>query len=160
VDACANASNTKLPVYWTEEMDAFKQDWSNQTLWINPPFSNILPWHQRAVHEALHNNCTSVLLNRMDASARWCTQCAKYGEMEHPSKRVNYLPPPGIEVAASNKTKGADFSSIITIYRPHMVKQKFITEEVYHLVEDIYHPHIVKQKFTTEESPWRESAAW
>jgi hypothetical protein len=87
----------------------------------------------------------------MDASAQWCTQCAKYGEMEHPLKSVNYLPPPGIEVAASNKKKGADFSSIITIYRPHMVKQKSIMEGLCDSIISIYHPHLVKQKFTMEQ---------
>ena len=27
-----------LPVYWTEQTDAFKQDWRGKRIWCNPPY--------------------------------------------------------------------------------------------------------------------------
>ena len=38
VDAFANAGNRLTEKYWDLATDAFTQDWSDEVLWINPPF--------------------------------------------------------------------------------------------------------------------------
>ena len=39
VDAFASAKQHLLPRYWDPVINAFAQDWSRETLWMNPPFS-------------------------------------------------------------------------------------------------------------------------
>jgi phage N-6-adenine-methyltransferase len=60
VDAAASAENALLPRFWTKETPAcwghpdmwqgggLAQDWSEQRVWCNPPFSNLAPWVKRA----------------------------------------------------------------------------------------------------------------
>ena len=38
IDAAASPGNAMLPVYWTEQTDAFKQDWRGKRIWCNPPY--------------------------------------------------------------------------------------------------------------------------
>eukprot|EP00732_Lithocolla_globosa_P004077 Lithocolla_globosa_v1_NODE_3548_length_1641_cov_3.305801.p1 type:complete len:197 gc:universal NODE_3548_length_1641_cov_3.305801:979-1569(+) len=38
IDAFAGPDNNVFPVYWFAADDAFGQDWTNKTLWVNPPF--------------------------------------------------------------------------------------------------------------------------
>ncbi len=40
VDVCANEDNKKLDNYFSEEDNAFKQDWSKHICWMNPPYGN------------------------------------------------------------------------------------------------------------------------
>lgn len=48
IDAAASRRNHKVMIYWTRQTDGLKQNWSHQRLWINPPFSNITPWVEKA----------------------------------------------------------------------------------------------------------------
>ena len=38
VDAFASQQSKQLPRFWTPKQDAFKQSWSNEVLWLCPPF--------------------------------------------------------------------------------------------------------------------------
>ncbi len=48
VDAAASDVNHLLPKYWTQETDAIKQDWTQETIFCNPPFNNIAPFLVKA----------------------------------------------------------------------------------------------------------------
>ncbi len=48
VDAAASDANALLPRYWTERHDALRQDWSQETVFCNPPFNNIGPFLAKA----------------------------------------------------------------------------------------------------------------
>jgi len=54
LDVCASEKSAKAPKYYTEEMDAFKQDWSADAAgglaWCNPPY--IDGWPGRFLQEA------------------------------------------------------------------------------------------------------------
>ncbi len=39
-DAFADAENAVLPLFWTAEDDAMSYDWSNEKLWIHPPYDD------------------------------------------------------------------------------------------------------------------------
>ena len=41
VDAFASKGNNRISRYWTLQDDAFSQDWSQEYLWMNPPFSQM-----------------------------------------------------------------------------------------------------------------------
>jgi hypothetical protein len=37
IDVAASAENTRLPVYFDEQTDGLKQDWTGKRCWMNPP---------------------------------------------------------------------------------------------------------------------------
>lgn len=50
IDAAATSKNTKCERYWTKETDGLTQDWSGETLFINPPFraADLRRWVEKA----------------------------------------------------------------------------------------------------------------
>lgn len=38
IDVCADITNNKCNRYYTELDNALIQDWSNETVWCNPPY--------------------------------------------------------------------------------------------------------------------------
>jgi len=38
IDAAASAENARLPRYWTKEQNGLLQDWTDERVWVNPPF--------------------------------------------------------------------------------------------------------------------------
>jgi len=58
VDVFATEQNTKLPRFWTQHQDAFKQNWSRDTLWICPPFSQL----DAVLEKIFHDEAEGILL--------------------------------------------------------------------------------------------------
>ncbi len=52
VDVAAAPHNTKLPRYFTRDQDGLSQSWAGETVWCNPPYSDIQPWVAKAWTEA------------------------------------------------------------------------------------------------------------
>lgn len=52
LDACALVENAKCARYYGPEEDGLKQDWSNETVFCNPPYSDIKNWVEKAYNEA------------------------------------------------------------------------------------------------------------
>lgn len=51
VDAAASIENAKLPRFWTVADDGLEQPWGAERVWVNPPYSNIRPWVEKAHYE-------------------------------------------------------------------------------------------------------------
>ena len=59
VDAFATKENARVPRCWTEENDAFKQDWSKEKLlWLNPPFDNF----EKVINKLKEDRAQAVLI--------------------------------------------------------------------------------------------------
>ncbi len=55
LDVCATAENTKCPIYYDKQINAFSQQWAGKC-WMNPPYgSEIKDWVARA-HHAVGND--------------------------------------------------------------------------------------------------------
>ena len=52
LDPCALPDNTKCSKFYTPEQNGLKQDWSNETVFCNPPYSDIKNWVEKAYNEA------------------------------------------------------------------------------------------------------------
>lgn len=52
LDPCALPTNAKCSKFYTPEQDGLKQDWSNETVFCNPPYSDIKNWVEKAYNEA------------------------------------------------------------------------------------------------------------
>lgn len=62
LDAAANAANAKCAKFFTREQDGRMQSWKGETVWCNPPYSNLRSWVEKAWHEMLVNEVTTVML--------------------------------------------------------------------------------------------------
>lgn len=60
VDVAAAAHNTKCDRFYTREQDGLAQSWAGETVWCNPPFSDLAPWIRKAWAE--HRAATIVML--------------------------------------------------------------------------------------------------
>jgi len=58
VDVAASPANTKCARFYTVKDDGLSQDWTGETVWCNPPYSNIEPW----VRKSLDSDATTVML--------------------------------------------------------------------------------------------------
>lgn len=51
VDAAASHNNAKLPRYWTKEDDALSKSWSEERVWLNPPYGREIFAFMKKCHD-------------------------------------------------------------------------------------------------------------
>ncbi|ELJ8564038.1 phage N-6-adenine-methyltransferase [Vibrio cholerae] len=80
IDLAATHLSAKVRTYFTKEMNALTKNWKesvpageNATGWLNPPYSDILPWIKQARREQ-QNGFTTVFLVPNDCSGEWWPQ--------------------------------------------------------------------------------------
>jgi len=81
IDVCASKENTKCELFITEEMDALSMNswhrsatYNHTTAWMNPPYSNIMPWVRKAEEECSYG-VTTVALLPASVSSKWFHEC-------------------------------------------------------------------------------------
>ena len=61
LDVCGTPENKKAPKVWTEQQNGLVQPWDPGWNWCNPPYSDPLPWVERALsvngHTCMLTNC-------------------------------------------------------------------------------------------------------
>ena len=119
LDVCASPENHKCPVYFTEENDAFKQDWVGNC-WMNPPFgSDLQKWVKRARDEAIKHGGTKVCLIPVRSNTRWWADVIKDAEIRFITGEVNFneaergLWLPLCFLIFGDKAKVGKFSSVV-----------------------------------------------
>jgi hypothetical protein len=71
LDAAASANNAVCEKFFDEKTNCLKRWWgSKKHVWLNPPFSNPLPFVEKAAEQARNGNQIDVLLNA-DSSTAW-----------------------------------------------------------------------------------------
>lgn len=87
VDVCALPDNAKCARYYTPDDDGLAQDWSGDTCWCNPPYSDIEAWLRKA-----HESGTTVvcLLPVRSDVAWWHTYAMKASEIRFIRGRVRF----------------------------------------------------------------------
>lgn len=63
VDVAASDNNALLPRYYIASQDGLAQDWSMETIWCNPPYTDVLPWVRKAAASRFLGATTVLLLN-------------------------------------------------------------------------------------------------
>lgn len=72
VDMAASAENAKCARYCTEETDALQQQrWEFSPAWVNPPYSNLLPWMKKIRKETSTSDTCVVALLPVCPATRW-----------------------------------------------------------------------------------------
>lgn len=77
LDACAMEHNTKVKNFITPEQDTLTTDWQGRYCWMNPPYSNPLPFVLRAIQQSVLHNKTVVMLLNVDGSTKWFDMCVR-----------------------------------------------------------------------------------
>lgn len=104
LDVCASDSNTKLPDYFTEQNSALLGDWStHQHAWCNPPYSNILPFVERAVY--FKDTTETSFLVPLDSSTKWFKLALANAKDVRliVGGRIQFIPPAGVVASSNNK---------------------------------------------------------
>ena len=81
MDVAASEENSLLDVFYTESDNALENNWSVFGNWCNPPYSDIMPWVEKAI-EQMDRGCLTVMLIPADTSVKWfkrafdnCSEC-------------------------------------------------------------------------------------
>lgn len=105
LDPCASKSNAKCPLFFTQEDDGLTFDWTLEvggeggdplpsTVFMNPPFSGVEKWLEKAHAESLKGN-TVVALVKADTSTKWFRRFYPLASEVRFLKRIQFDPPPG-----------------------------------------------------------------
>lgn len=63
LDPCSDEYNHKCEKYYTEKDDGLKQDWSGETVFVNPPYGRaIKDWVHKSFDESQKDNTKVVML--------------------------------------------------------------------------------------------------
>lgn len=94
-DVCANAENAKLPGYWTEEDDAFKQEWTSvgNALFMNPPYGQpeLKKWLQWAIDVSKKGICVVAVIPANTAQLWFHELCGQASEIRLVKGRIAFL---------------------------------------------------------------------
>ncbi|WP_025740901.1 DNA N-6-adenine-methyltransferase [Salinivibrio socompensis] len=78
LDAAALDESALCERYYTPKIDGLAQDWSKELafngvprVWINPPFSNILPWIEKAKEQRERGVLTTLLVPHENRAEWW-----------------------------------------------------------------------------------------
>ena len=72
LDPCATSENAKCNKYFTVEDDGLKQDWSNDVVFMNPPYGReIKYWVQKAYEESLKGATVVCLIPARTDTTYW-----------------------------------------------------------------------------------------
>lgn len=125
LDPCASDFNHKCKKYYTIKEDGLKQDWSNEVVFVNPPFSNIKEWVKKCYQEGLKENTIVVMIipSRTDTQY-WHEFVMSAVEIRFCEGRVNFL-------RNGEKPKnGSTFPLAVVVFKKHSPK-----------ISTFYHKH-------------------
>jgi len=134
IDAFASTHNARFTKFWTRHDDAFRQDWSSQCLWINPPFGSV----KEVLEKLRKEGGTAILIVPRWESMEWWQTFKKMvsEEKELPNdlpiyynKKGELLPPPRWSTVAGLIIGGGEPSYI------DFVQQREKSREVVWVVE-------------------------
>lgn len=71
LDAAASAANTKCAKFFDLTSDGLKQCWFGETVWCNPPYSNLKDWVAKAFSEWMCGGTIVMLLPANRTEQKW-----------------------------------------------------------------------------------------
>lgn len=90
LDPCSEAHNpTGATLFYTAEDDGLSRDWlvhGPVLTWVNPPFSALLTWVERAINAGC-NGSTVVVLTPVDSTTRWYASLTEYADLAAPLRK-------------------------------------------------------------------------
>lgn len=113
LDGACNANNCKCIFGFTEDQNSLICNWASYNrVWLNPPYSDPLPWVKKAYEES-QKGCTVVCLLPADISTKWFHEWViGKAEIRFVQGRISFDNP------VAGKYTAPKFGSLIAIYGP------------------------------------------
>ena len=123
VDVCADETNHKCEVYFNEEQDGLKQDWTKyNSVYMNPPYGrHMYAWMEKIYKTSREGGGTCVCCIPCRTDAKWMYFVMMASEVWLIKGRLHY----------NDSKDGAPFPSCIVIYRP---KEDYTKPPIFHWV--------------------------
>lgn len=109
LDPCARSHNAVCPKYFTPDDDGLEQDWSGNTVFVNPPYGRgIGRWVQKAYEEGCKDGTTVVMLIPARTDTRyWHDYAMKADEVRLIKGRLKF----------GGGSNSAPFPSAVVVFR-------------------------------------------
>lgn len=97
LDAAASPDNAKCSTFFTRADDGLHTSWAHfgSTVFVNPPYSEVEKWIEKAAYEANTHDITVVMLVKADTSTQWWRNNYKKATEVRFRERIQFVPPPG-----------------------------------------------------------------
>jgi phage N-6-adenine-methyltransferase len=114
LDVCADEQNAKCENYIDEEMDGLKTEWYGKCF-MNPPYSSVSDWMEKAYKESLRGVMT-VCLVPARTDTKWFHKYVMEADVvEFIQGRIKF----------GDSTNSAPFPSMVVVFRSPLEKQDF-----------------------------------
>lgn len=91
LDPCTDGENAKCDKYFTIEDDGLKQDWSNDVVFMNPPYGRgIKDWIEKAYRESEKGATVVCLIPARTDTIYWHDYCMKSSSITLIKGRVKF----------------------------------------------------------------------
>ncbi|MEM4723631.1 MAG: DNA N-6-adenine-methyltransferase [Candidatus Hadarchaeum sp.] len=112
IDGAASRENSLLPRFYSKENSAFDASPSKETIFVNPPYSDIMPWVHLAYDWSVGGNTVVMLLPAATDTGWWAAASWMANEIRLMSPRVKFINSDG-------RPQGSPpFGSALVIFRP------------------------------------------
>jgi len=116
MDVAASDKNKLCKIYYGEKSNALCNYWDKSN-WCNPPYSNIIPWVQKAIKE-YERGKTTVMLVPADTSVKWFKLAYEScNEVRFISGRISF-----INAETQKPVSGNNKGSVLFIWRGNAPK--------------------------------------
>lgn len=124
LDACAIQATAKANNYYSlleKNQNSLELPWC-RTNFVNPPYSDIMPWCKKAYDEAKKGN-TSALLIPDKPEVKYMQYCHLHADtIFHMPYRLNFLRPNGEPfMTKEGKKQGPKFPVCVVLFTPHVI---------------------------------------
>jgi site-specific DNA-methyltransferase (adenine-specific) len=122
LDPCASAMNRKCEKFFTEKDDGLKQSWDADHVFVNPPYSNISAWVEKAIKELVAKanvkSTVAMLIPARVDTAYWHDLIGVYAdEVWLLRGRIKFLWYPDQSQPESITKNSATFPSAVIVFR-------------------------------------------
>ena len=116
LDVCASAENNKCKIYCSREWcNGLEYNWTGEVCFMNPPYSNISAWLEKAEAEMVDNYTTTVVILPCDTSTKWFHEYLWY-EIAQKSRVGIELRFPKGRFKFGKYTTSPQFATIIAVF--------------------------------------------
>jgi len=132
--SCAAANQVvQAERYFTKEDDGLSQEWNAYTLFLNPPYNNMLDWVEKLLEEIhLENTKEAILLANVDPSTRWFRKISRVTFIDplfcFPEKRIRFYSP--LVDTPTNKESGSERPSMFVYFGENEKQFRNVFEKV------------------------------
>lgn len=121
LDVCATNANTKCVLFFSkvsERRNGLIQSWKDNICFMNPPYSSISAWLDKAEEELRISNVTTVCILPCDTSTRWFHNYLWNDKYHEPQYGIQLRFPKG-RFKFGKYTTSPQFATIIAVFRLH-----------------------------------------